>query len=93
MIMNKTELAKKIAEENSLSQKQASAVLDTVLNAIVDTVAAGDKVSIPGFGTFEAKQRAARMGHNPRSGEAVEIPAATVPAFKAGKSFKDKVNA
>ena len=90
--MNKTDLAKKIAEENSLSQKQASAVLDCVLSTVMDTVAAGDKVSIPGFGTFEARQRAARTGHNPRSGEEVEIPAATIPAFKPGKTFKDKVN-
>ena len=90
--MNKTELVKIIAEQAALSQKQAAAALDAVLNTIGDTVAAGDKVSIAGFGTFERRERAARTGRNPRTKEAVEIPASSVPAFKPGKALKDKVN-
>lgn len=90
--MNKTELVKRIAEENVIPQKQAAAIVDSIFGAITDTVAAGEKVSIPGFGTFESKHREARTGRNPRTKEAVEIPASTVPSFKAGKAFKEKVN-
>ena len=91
--MNKTELVKKVAAENALSQKQATAVVESVLNTIVATVAAGEKVSLPGFGTFESKHREARTDRNPRTKEAVEISASTVPSFKAGMAFKDTVNA
>ena len=66
--------------------------MDSVFDSIAATVAAGEKVSIPGFGTFESKTRAARTGRNPRTKETVEIPASTVPTFKAGKLFKEKVN-
>ncbi len=90
--MNKTELVKKIAEESALTQKQASAVLESALNAVVSAVAAGEKVTLPGFGTFEKKHRDARTGRNPRTGEATEIAASDAPVFKAGKAFKDKVN-
>ncbi len=90
--MTKKELTKKIAEEQTISQKQAAAIVDTVFDSIVDAVAAGDKVNITGFGIFESKTRAARTGRNPRTKEAVEIPASTVPSFKAGKAFKEKVN-
>ena len=90
--MTKKELVKKIAEEQVISQKQATAIVDGVFDSIVAAVAAGEKVSIPGFGTFESKTRAARTGRNPRTKEAVEIPASTVPSFKAGKLFKEKVN-
>lgn len=90
--MNKTELVKKIAADAGLTQKQAAAALDTVIAAVIDTVAEGGKVTLPGFGTFEIRERAARTGRNPRTGEAVEIAAAKAPAFKAGKAFKDKVN-
>ena len=90
--MTKKELTKKIAEEQTISQKQAAAIVDSVFDSIVAAVAAGDKVSIPGFGTFESKTRAARTGRNPRTKEAVEIPASTVPGFKAGKTFKEKMN-
>lgn len=89
--MNKQELVKKIAAESEISQKQAAAVLDNALNAIADAVAAGEKVQLIGFGTFEAKKREARAGLNPRTKEPVEIPATVVPVFKAGKEFKDKV--
>ncbi len=90
--MNKTDFVKKVAAENGLTQKKAAEVVDSVLGAVVAAVAAGEKVSFPGFGTFESKARAARVGKNPQTGEAVQIAAATVPAFKAGKAFKDKVN-
>ena len=90
--MTKKELAAKVAESANLTLKQANAAVDAVLTGITDAVAAGDKVSLAGFGTFEKKHRDARTGRNPHTGEAVEIPAADVPGFKAGKAFKDKVN-
>ena len=90
--MTKKELAKKIAEDQVISQKQAVAIVHSVFDSIAATVATGEKVSIPGFGTFATKTRAARTGRNPRTKETVEIPASTVPVFKAGKEFKEKVN-
>ena len=90
--MNKTELTKKVAEEAGLTQKQAAAAVDSVINSIVGAVAEGDKVSIIGFGTFEKKHRDARTGKNPATGEAIEIAASDLPAFKAGKAFKEAVN-
>ena len=90
--MNKTELVKKVAAENELSQKQAAAVVDSVLNAVVDTVAAGEPVALLGFGTFSVKHRDARQGRNPATGEAREFAASNTPVFKAGKAFKEKVN-
>ena len=90
--MNKTELVKKVAAENELSQKQAAAVVDSVLNAVVESVAAGEKVALFGFGTFEKKHRDARTGRNPATGEAMEFAASDTPVFKAGKAFKEKVN-
>ena len=89
--MNKTELITAMAEASGLTKKDC----DTALNAFVDTLQtalkSGDKVQLLGFGTFEVKERAARTGLNPRTGAAVEIPASTVPAFKAGKALKDAV--
>ena len=70
--MNKTELVKKVAAENALSQKQAAAVVDSVLDAVVDTVAAGEPVALLGFGTFSVKHRDARQGRNPATGEAMD---------------------
>ncbi|MBQ3011750.1 MAG: HU family DNA-binding protein [Methanocorpusculum sp.] len=89
--MNKQELVKKIAAESDISQKQAAVVLDNTLNAIVDAVAAGEKVQLIGFGTFEGKKREARVGRNPRTKESIEIPASVAPVFKAGREFKEKV--
>ncbi len=90
--MNKKELIAKVAEDTGLTKKDSAVAVESVLTAIMDTVAAGDKVSLTGFGIFETKHREARTGRNPRTKEAVEIPASTVPAFKAGKAFKEKVN-
>ena len=88
--MKKTELITAIAEKSGLTKKDAEAALTATLDTIVETVAAGDKIQITGFGTFE--QRNARMGCDPRTGNKIEIPASKVPAFKAGKEFKNTVN-
>ncbi len=90
--MNKTELVKKIAAENELSQKAANAVVDSVLNSIMDSLAAREPVSLTGFGTFTCRHRDAREGRNPATGEAMAFAASNTPVFKAGKAFKDKVN-
>lgn len=90
--MNKTELVKKVASENELSQKSAAAVVDSVLNSIMDSLAAGDSVALFGFGTFSVKHRDARTGRNPATGKAMEFAASNTPVFKAGKAFKEKVN-
>ncbi len=90
--MNKTDLVKKVAAENALSQKAAAAVVDSVLGAIVDTVAAGESVALFGFGTFSLKHRDARQGRNPATGEQMEFAASNTPVFKAGKAFKETVN-
>ncbi len=90
--MNKQELIRQIAEDSEVTQRQAAIVLDSTLNAIVAAVAAGDKVQLMGFGTFEPKKRAARIGRIPATQEVLEIPAATVPTFKAGVEFKEAVN-
>lgn len=90
--MNKKDLVQKIAETNELTKQQAADVLDTVLDSIGDAIAAGDKVQLLGFGTFEKRERPARTARNPRTGETIEIAAASVPAFKSGKALKDKVN-
>lgn len=90
--MNKQDLISKIAEDTELTQKQASAALDSMLNAVMAAVADGEKVQLVGFGTFEAKKRNARTGRNPKTKEAIEIPASVIPAFKAGKAFKDMIS-
>lgn len=90
--MNKTELTEAIAGKIDVSKAAAGRALDAVLDTIVETVAKGNSVAILGFGTFESRKRAARVGQNPRTGEKLKIAAATVPAFKAGKGFKDSVN-
>ena len=90
--MTKTEFVEKIAEESGISKKDADASVKAALKVLTDTMAAGDKITFPGFGTFEVRERSAREGKNPRTGEAVQIAACKVPAFKAGKSLKDSVN-
>ena len=90
--MNKQELIKKIAADAELTQKQAAAARESALSSIKAAVAAGDKVQLIGFGTFEIGERAAREGRNPQTGETIQIAASKAPRFKAGKSFKDAVN-
>ena len=90
--MNKTELIAAAAAAATVSKKEAAAVIDATFAAITDTIAAGKKVQVIGFGTFESRARAARVGKNPRTGAKVKIAACKVPAFKAGKALKDAVN-
>ena len=89
--MNKTELNNAVAPKAEISKKDAEKALAAVLGSIEDALKAGDKVQLIGFGTFEVKERAARTGHNPKTGEAIEIAAAKVPSFKAGAALKDAV--
>ena len=89
--MTKPELIAKIAEKTNLSKKDAAAALDALISTITETLKAEGKLAIPSLGTFEVKERAARIGKNPRTGEKVEIAAKKVPAFKAAKALKDAV--
>ena len=91
--MNKKELIVAAAAASGLSQKDVEKALKAFTEAVVEEVAQKGKVQLIGFGTFEARERAARTGKNPQTGAAIKIAAATVPAFKAGKAFKDAVNA
>ena len=89
--MNKTELIAAVAEKAELSKKDAEAAITAMVDAITGALSQEEKVQLVGFGSFETKKRAARTGLNPRTKETVEIPAAKVPAFKAGKALKDAV--
>ncbi|EKE04479.1 MAG: DNA-binding protein HU [uncultured bacterium] len=89
--MNKEELVKEISRKAKVSQKQASEIITLVLETIEKTVSKGKKVTLVGFGTFEARKRAARTGRNPQTGAEIKIPAKTVPVFSAGKKFKEVV--
>ena len=89
--MNKTELIAAVAEKTDLSKKDADAAVSAVLGAITDALKAGDKIQLVGFGSFEVRNRAAKQGRNPRTGETMTVPASKVPAFKAGKALKDAV--
>lgn len=89
--MNKAELIAKIAADSGLSKKDSEKALSAATNAITEALQAGDKVHLVGFGSFEVKERAARMGRNPKTKEAIEIPASRTPQFKAGKVLKDAV--
>ena len=90
--MKKTELIEAIKEKTGLSKKDAEKALSAAIDTIIKAVAEGDKVQLTGFGTFEQRQRNARTGVDPRTGNSIDIPASKVPAFKAGKAFKDIVN-
>ena len=90
--MKKQELLAAIAQEAELSKKDAERALAATVNAISKALADGDKIQLVGFGTFEVRERAARTGKNPRTGEMIKIAASKVPAFKAGKALKDIVN-
>ena len=89
--MNKVELVAAVAEKAELSKKDAEKAVAAVFAAIEEAVAAGDKVQLVGFGTFEVRERAARTGRNPQTGAEIMIAASKQPAFKAGKAFKDAV--
>ena len=90
--MNKLQLTDAVAQKAGMTKKDAAEAVNAILDVIVEALAAGDDVQITGFGGFEVKERAARTGRNPKTGEAVEIPASKYVAFSAGSSLKDKVN-
>ena len=90
--MNKTELIAAVGEKSGLSKKDSEAAVAATIAAITEALKAEDKVQIVGFGAFETKVRAERMGRNPKTGEDIPIPATKVPAFKAGKALKDAVD-
>jgi len=92
-MMNRQELVDAVAEKSGQSKTAVNAVLNELISTIQDTVAAGDKISLVGFGVFERVQRGERAGRNPSTGEAITIPASAAPKFTAGKAFKDRVNA
>ncbi len=89
--MNKTQMVDTIAAETGLTKKAVGDVLEAFMDAVMQTVKKGDSVTFTGFGTFKASKRAARTGRNPQTGETIQIPARTVPVFKAGKGFKELV--
>ncbi|MDJ0660596.1 MAG: HU family DNA-binding protein [Crocosphaera sp.] len=91
LTMNKEELVNMIAAKTRLTKKETSHILDSLTETIMETVADGEKVVLVGFGTFEPRDRKERKGMNPQTGQPITIPATTVPAFSAGKVFKEKV--
>jgi DNA-binding protein HU-beta len=90
--VNKAELISSIAEKSKLTKKDAEVALKSFIESVEETLEKGDKVQLVGFGTFESRSRAERIGRNPRTKEEITIPASVVPVFKAGKEFKEKVN-
>ena len=89
--MNKTELIAVAAEHAGMTKKDSERVINAALDAITASLAKGEKVQLSGFGTFEAKEREARVGRNPHTRESIEIPATRVPTFKASKALKDTI--
>lgn len=89
--MNKTDLVNAVVEKSDLSKKDAAEAVDAVFDSVMDSLTKGEKVQLIGFGNFEVRERSARKGRNPQTGEEIEIPASKVPAFKPGKALKDSV--
>ena len=89
--MNKAELISAVAEKAALTKKDAEKAVNAAFDTIVETLVAGEKVQMVGFGVFDVKERGVRMGRNPKTKEEIEIPATKVPFFKAGKAMKDAV--
>lgn len=89
--MNKTDLINSVVEKSELSKKDVTKAVDSVFESITDALSEGDKVQLIGFGNFEVRERAARKGRNPQTGEEIDIAASKVPAFKPGKALKDAV--
>ncbi|NLM43376.1 MAG: HU family DNA-binding protein [Clostridiales bacterium] len=90
--MNKAELIASMAEKCQLTKKDTEKALKAFMDIVQETLAKGEKVQLVGFGTFEVKERAARIGRNPRTKEEIKIPASKAPVFKAGKDLKESVN-
>ncbi|WP_274364503.1 HU family DNA-binding protein [Paenibacillus thermotolerans] len=89
--MNKSELVTKVAEATNMSKKDVTAVVESVFDSIAEALQNGDKVQLVGFGNFEVRERTARKGRNPQTGEEIDIPASKIPAFKPGKALKDGI--
>lgn len=89
--MNKAELIAQLADDSGITKTQANAVLDSFVDTVTKTLKKGDKVTLVGFGTFSVSKRAARMGRNPQTGEAIKIKAKKVARFKAGKELSSKI--
>ena len=89
--MNKADLINAVAEKTGLSKKDSESAVAAVVDVITESLVQGDKVQLVGFGSFEVKQRAARLGRNPKTKAEMKIPASKVPVFKAGKALKDTV--
>ena len=92
MFMNKSEFLAKIADDTGFKKSEAEKFLDSFIANVKEVMASGDKLQLVGFGTFEAKEREARTGVNPATGEKIEIAACKVPSFKPGKGLKDELN-
>jgi len=90
--VNKTELVDAVAQGADISKAAATRAVDTMLDSITDALKKGDQVTLVGFGTFSVRDRQARTGRNPRTGDTINIPASKMPGFKAGKALKDAVN-
>lgn len=90
--MNKAQLIDAMSKETNLTKKDVESVLNSFVNQVSNALSKKEKVQLVGFGTFETRERAARTGKNPQTGEPLNIPACTAPAFKAGKALKEKVN-
>jgi DNA-binding protein HU-beta len=90
--MNKADLIAQVAEKSDMTKKDSEKVVSAVFDTIEEALARGDKIQLVGFGTFEVRERAARKGRNPQTGEEIEIAAARVPVFKAGKSLREIVS-
>ena len=90
--MNKSELTAIVAEKAGLTKKDADNAVNAFVDAVTEGLVKGEKIVLVGFGSFETKQRAARKGKNPQTGAEINIPASTVPAFKAGRGLKEAVN-
>jgi DNA-binding protein HU-beta len=90
--MNKTDLINSVADHAGLSKADATKAVESVIDAVTNALRGGDQVALVGFGTFSVRDRAARTGRNPRTGETIQIPASRNPVFKAGKGLKEAVN-
>ncbi|MDK2878494.1 MAG: DNA-binding protein HU-beta [Thermoanaerobacteraceae bacterium] len=91
-LVNKADLISIMAEKSGLTKKDSEKALNAFVEAVEEALAKRDKVQLVGFGTFEVRERSARKGRNPQTGEEIDIPAASMPAFKAGKALKDSIN-
>ncbi|MDD4569386.1 MAG: HU family DNA-binding protein [Tepidanaerobacteraceae bacterium] len=90
--MNKADLISVMAEKSGMTKKDSEKALNAFIETVEEALVKRDKVQLVGFGTFEVRERSARKGRNPQTGEEIDIPAASVPAFKAGKALKDSIN-